>query len=82
MCVCADRCAAETERPRLLPGDELRCKKCGRWHAVVASVDPSPSAQHMLWFACPEAAGLFYAGTFGLWLLPEEIARWRPGPRL
>jgi hypothetical protein len=35
----------------------------------------------MLWFHCSDGA-LFYAGTFGLWLVPEEVARWRPGPRL
>ena len=81
-CVCADRCAAEPERPRLLPGDEMQRRKCGAWHTVVASEHASRSAQHMLWFACPQASGLFYAGTFGLSLMPDEVARWRPGPQL
>ena len=78
-CVCSDRCDELTERPQLLPGDELKCKRCGQWHVVFAAGETSSA--RMLWFRCPRAAGLFYAGSFGLWLLPDETARWRPGPR-
>ena len=80
-CICEDLAVAEPERPRLMPGDELRCKKCGQWHVVETSAADGASARNMLWFHCTDGA-LFYAGSFALALLPDEIARWRPGPRL
>jgi hypothetical protein len=80
-CFCADLAVAEPERPRLMPGDYMRCKKCNGWHVVETSPDATSSSRNMLWFHYSDGA-LFYAGTFGLWLVPEEAARWRPGPRL
>ena len=74
-------------RPTLLPGDEMKCKRCGCWH-VVEERDPAlpPSADlivnQMLWYACPRAEGKFYAGTFGQVLDATQAARWRPGNRL
>jgi hypothetical protein len=77
-CICADLAVAVQERPQLFPGDQMRCKRCGQWHVVFAATETTNP--RMLWFKCPRAEGVFYAGSFGLWLLPDEIARWRPGP--
>ena len=79
-CVCGDLAVTVPERPQLFPGDQMRCKRCDQWHVVFAATDGTNA--RMLWFKCPQAAGDFYAGSFGLWLMPDEIARWRPGPRL
>ena len=74
----------DDDPPRLMPGDEIRCKGCGRWHVLEHRDpgNPDPYRAAMLWSACPQAAGLFYLGMFAEILDADRITRWRPGNRL